>query len=415
MATNTVNVVTQSNLVYYDTKLKAWVVAQDEQVLADAKAYADSLADNYDPAGTAQTKVDELANGQVKTNTETIAALQEDVGDVDNLQTTNKTVVAAINETLTAIGTGGTASVVTVTTDTTTDGYLKSYTIKQGENTVGVIDIPKDMVVTSGEVVVNPEGMDEGTYIKLGLANVAEPLYINVGTLVDVYKAKANATQIQIAIDSATREISASIVAGSITATELAKDSVVTEKIADANVTKAKLSAALQASIDKADASAAQTDLESEVTRAKEAEAKALTDAKAYADQSEADAIATAATDATTKAGQALKDAKAYTDEAIGDVDLSGIATNAADIDALEASLAEGGSTYASIANAKSAADAAQADVDALEKVVNGVSEKANANEEAISGHADRLTALEEKVGDGFVAVTTDDIDAMFN
>lgn len=411
MATNTVNVVTQSNLVYYDTKLKAWVVAQDEQVLADAKAYADSLADNYDPAGTAQTKVDELANGQVKTNTETIAALQEDVGDVDNLQTTNKTVVAAINETLTAIGTGGTASVVTVTTDTTTDGYLKSYTIKQGENTVGVIDIPKDMVVTSGEVVVNPEEMDEGTYIKLGLANVAEPLYINVGTLVDVYKAKANATQIQIAIDSATREISASIVAGSITATELAKDSVVTEKIADANVTKAKLSAALQASIDKADASAAQTDLESEVTRAKEAEAKALTDAKAYADQSEADAIATAATDATTKAGQALKDAKAYTDEAIGDVDLSGIATNAADIDALEASLAEGGTTYTSIANAKSAADAAQADVDALETTVGTVSNKADANETAIAGIDERVAALEETT---YEEISTDAIDAMF-
>ena len=41
---------------------------------------------------------------------------------------------------------------------------------------------------------------------------------------------------------------------------------------------------------------------------------------KAYADQAEADAISTAAADATTKAGQALTDAKAYTDAEIGDI-----------------------------------------------------------------------------------------------
>ena len=39
---------------------------KDAATLKSAKAYADGLAINYDPAGTAQTKVDELANGQVK-------------------------------------------------------------------------------------------------------------------------------------------------------------------------------------------------------------------------------------------------------------------------------------------------------------------------------------------------------------
>ena len=107
-------------------------------------------------------------------------------------------------------------------------------------------------MVESGEVVTDPEGQEAGTYIKLVLANVADPLYINVGHLVDIYKAKANATQIQLAIDSATREISASIVAGSVTATELAADAVTTVKIADANVTLAKLSTEVQAAIGKA-------------------------------------------------------------------------------------------------------------------------------------------------------------------
>lgn len=199
-------------------------------------------------------------------------ALELDLGDVDALSTTNKTVVGAINEVLTAVGTGGTAAVVTVTTDTTTEGALKSYTIKQGEVTVGVIDIPKDMVVESGEVVVNPEGQAEGTYIKLVLANVAEPLFVNVGTLVDLYKAKAGATQVQIAIDEATREISATIVAGSVGTTELADNAVTTAKIADANVTKVKLSTEVQTSLDKADAAEGKI-------------AQALADAKAYADE----------------------------------------------------------------------------------------------------------------------------------
>ena len=329
----------------YHGKNVALMDEKDTKILADAKLYADGLGDNYDPAGTAQTKVDELANGQVKTNQEAIEAINDeetgilkqakdyadgkdsaiaeakkagtdaqgtanknaeditalqgrmttaegdidavetDMGDVDTLSTTNKTVVGAINEVLAAVGTGGTASVVTVTTDTTTEGALKSYTIKQGSTTVGVIDIPKDMVVESGEVVTNPEGQAEGTYIKLVLANVAEPLFINVGTLVDIYKAQANATQVQLTIDSATREISATIVAGSITATELADNAVTTVKIADANVTLAKLSATLQASIAKADAAAPQTALDEEVNRAKAAEAKALDDAKAYTDE----------------------------------------------------------------------------------------------------------------------------------
>ena len=144
------------------------------------------------------------------------------------------------------------------------------------------------MVVEAGEVVTNPEGQPEGTYIKLTLANVTEPLFINVGSLVDIYKAKANATQVQLVIDSASREISATIVAGSISATELADNAVTTVKIADANVTLAKLSASLQASIAKADAAAPQTKLDEEVqarkdadnaldTRLKEVEGKAHT------------------------------------------------------------------------------------------------------------------------------------------
>lgn len=61
---------------YYDEKIKEYIKTADEKVLSDAKEYSDSLATNYDAAGTAATKVAELADGQVKTNTEAIAAAQ---------------------------------------------------------------------------------------------------------------------------------------------------------------------------------------------------------------------------------------------------------------------------------------------------------------------------------------------------
>ena len=290
------------------------IAAGDQATLEAAKQHAIDLGVNYDPAGTAQTKVNELANGAVKANTDAIAKLngsatedgsvakavadvkaeidkdiddlsgrmgtaESNIGDVDTLETTAKNLASAINEIRNAVSAGGVSAAVTMETTTTTEGMAKSYTLKQGDNVVGTIDIPKDMVVESGEVVTNPEGQPEGTYIKLVLANAAnDVIYVNVGTLVDIYKAQASASQIQLAIDSASREISATIVAGSVTATELAADAVVTAKIADGNVTKAKLSSAVQTSLDKADAAAPQTALDEEIERAKAAE-KANTDA----------------------------------------------------------------------------------------------------------------------------------------
>lgn len=212
----------------------------------------------------ADEKIKELADGQVKTNTEAIATLNgtdtEDgsvakavkdsadainakIGTLADLDTTAKTdLVNAINEVRAAVDAGGTGSQVTMTTDTTTEGYLKTYTIKQGSTEVGKIDIPKDLVVASGEIVVDPDGQPSGTYVKLTIANQEAPVYINVADLVDAYTAQASATQVQLAI-SDTNEISATIVAGSVGTAELADNAITTAKIADANVTLAKLGA----------------------------------------------------------------------------------------------------------------------------------------------------------------------------
>lgn len=263
-------------------------------------------------------------------------ALEAKIGNLENLNTTAKSdLVSAINEVLVAVGAGGTAAAVTMDTSVTTAGMAKSYTLKQGETKIGTIDIPKDMVVKSGEVVVNPEGQTEGTYIVLTLANTTEDkIYVNVGTLVDIYKAKANATQIQIAIDSATREISATVVAGSITSTELADAAVVTAKIADGNVTKAKLSTEVQTTLDKADSALQKADIttgtengtisvKGENVAVKGLGSAAFTDSGAY--------------DAAGSAKAVQDDLTAYK------------TSNDARVDALEGAIGEGGSVAAQI------------------------------------------------------------------
>lgn len=185
---------------------------------------------------------DETTDGSVKKAVKDSAdAINTKIGTLADLDTTAKTdLVGAINEVRQSVEAGGTGSVVTMTTDTTTDGYLKTYTFKQGDTEIGKVDIPKDLVIQSGEIVVDPDGQPTGTYLKLTIANQTTPIYINVADLVDAYTAQANASQVQLVI-SDTNEISATVVAGSIGTTELADASVNTAKIADGNVTISKL------------------------------------------------------------------------------------------------------------------------------------------------------------------------------
>lgn len=64
-----------TGLTHYDEKIKALIDAKDAATLQAATKAAEDLGSNYDAVGTAETKVQELANGQVKTNTEAIAIL----------------------------------------------------------------------------------------------------------------------------------------------------------------------------------------------------------------------------------------------------------------------------------------------------------------------------------------------------
>ena len=70
-----------TGLTTYDEKLKEKMASDDASILQQSKSYADSLGVNYDAAGTAETKVQELANGQVTTNKNNITALQSGKAD----------------------------------------------------------------------------------------------------------------------------------------------------------------------------------------------------------------------------------------------------------------------------------------------------------------------------------------------
>ena len=296
------------------------LIAANKKAIADEvtrakaaeKANADAAAEALKAAQDEATR----AKAAEKANADAIVELQTDMGNMDGVSTTAKNVAGAINELKTAIGAGGTAAAITLTPSDSED-FAKVYTLKQGETEVGVINIPKDMVVSAGEVVVDPEGQAKGTYIKLTLANSQAPLYINVADLVDIYGAEQNAKEVQLTINAG-NVISAVIVDGAVGTVKLADNAVTTAKIADGNVTKEKLSTAVQASLDKADASASKDELAKEKARILALENKFAGSGEGTVASQIADVKSEAAQDATTKANKALEDAKAYTDEAYG-------------------------------------------------------------------------------------------------
>ncbi len=111
---------------------------------------------------------------------------------------------------------------------------------RAGMNTGAAINIPKDMVVQSGSVVEVTDAQkgtdgfpaEAGTYIKLVLQNVADPLYINVGDLIEY-------------VTSGSAE-------GDMVIITVSDDHKVTATITDGTITLAKLATAVQTEIGKA-------------------------------------------------------------------------------------------------------------------------------------------------------------------
>lgn len=211
----------------------------------DTQAEVGNLADKVTKLETANTEnknaiaaVKATADKAVVANDAITAATDFSVVkyDAKGLVTEGKVLTAAEVPGLSALETK-VNNIGVAAKETANAGYLKSYTFTGPDGTPVDIDIPKDLVVTKGEVV--KEGKD--TFIQLTIANQVAPVKINVKDLVDVYTAQANAAQVQLAISGA-NEISATIKPGSIA--------------------KADLATAVQESLNKADAAAPKSELD---------------------------------------------------------------------------------------------------------------------------------------------------------
>ena len=120
---------------------------------------------------------------------------------------------------------------------TPNDGYLKTYQFTYGTGTTFEVDIPKDLVVESGEVITvtdeNPiSGLTNGTYLKLVIVNQTEPVYIDVKDLCDVYTGKTATDGVSVAV-SETNEISATLIGKAVSEANL--DDALSQKINDAD------------------------------------------------------------------------------------------------------------------------------------------------------------------------------------
>lgn len=215
----------------------------------DAKQAAGDYATKAEAQGYADAK-DEAIAAAKKSGDDAMAEAQKKVASV-----------AAGDGSVTVAGTS-TAPTVAVKLDPAADNAIKlgenglkveigaapEYSIVKSENSgdfaaiynltkdgtvVGAsINIPKDMVVESGSVVENPEGQPEGTYIKLVLQNVAEPLFINVGSLIEY--------------------VTSGSVSGDMVMINVSDDHKVTATITDGTITLAKLTTEIQTAIGKA-------------------------------------------------------------------------------------------------------------------------------------------------------------------
>lgn len=215
--------------------------------LADSKTTMAAVeAKNYatktEAQGYANAKDDAIAEAK-KAGTDAAAAvttLSSKIGNIPS-DATATTVVGYVDEKISKIPAQTDYSVTVTPSDVT--GVAKRYTIAQASTGLNVnIDIPKDMVVSSGKVVTNPAAQNPGTYLELTLANATnDKVYIDVGDLIEyVTSGSKTGDMVTINIDA---------------------DHKVTASISDKSITKAKLVTEVQTSLEKADSAIQASDL----------------------------------------------------------------------------------------------------------------------------------------------------------
>lgn len=275
----------------YATKAEAqgYADAKDEAIAAAKKAGDDAMTEAQKRVASVAAGDNSVTVAGTATAPTVAAKLSEDADNALELAADGlKVVIPAAAE-------------YTIEKAAESGEYAAIYNLKKDGVIVGAsINIPKDMVVQSGEVVENPEGQAEGTYIKLVLQNVAEPLYINVGNLIEY--------------------VTSGSAAGDMVVIAVSDDHKVTATITDGSITLAKLATDIQTAIGKAHSHDNKTVLDGIDATKVEAWDAAEQNAKDYADGLAGNY------DAKGSAAAAEQNAKDYADGLAGNYDVAGAA-----------------------------------------------------------------------------------------
>ena len=242
---------------YTHTVKDAYVLASGKATMAEVedkgyatKTEAQGYADAKDAAIAAAKKAGDDAAAAAQTAQETAEAkvasvkATADLGIVVAGTATAPTIGVKVDPVAgNALSVSASGLKVTVPTadtyglvkDETAGDYAAVYHLtKNGANFGDAINIPKDMVVSSGSVETNPTGKPAGTYLVLVLANAtSDKIYIPVDSLIEYVTSGSSATDM-VVVDVST-------------------DHKVTATITDGKITLAKLDSGVQASLGKAD------------------------------------------------------------------------------------------------------------------------------------------------------------------
>lgn len=437
-----------AGLTHYDEKIKAVIDSKDAAALKSAKDYADGLAVNYDAAGTAETKVNELANGQVKTNTEAIATLNGGANIEGSVAKAVADAKAGLETKISAVDAKAVAAQTAADNAKSAADAVdaKVGAVPEGSTVMTEIQKVKDAAYNDAEVRGLIKTNADNITALTGRADAVEG---KVSTLVGEDAGKSART---IANEELTKQL----------IPEGAKESLDTlQEIAawiqnhpdDASAMNAAIAALKTKVGDIPDGATATTvvayikelvdaekvratgvesgldtrvsaveaklgDGEGSVSKQIEAAVKVESDARIAADSALDGKITTAKAAADKAQGDvdALKDVVA-TKAAASDVTALTTRVTAAekDIDDLQAAIAPDGKVTVAIADAKKAGTDAQATANKNKSDIAALTTTVGGHTTTLSSHGDRISALETKVGVGFVAITNEEIDNLFS
>ncbi len=151
-------------------------------------------------------------------------------------------VAAALEELYTGVGN----SAISISTQTTSSGMLRSYTISQGGSQIGVIDIPKDYVNNIIGIVTQDGSGNSGVFLKVNTAptGAESPVYeyVDASGLVEY-----------LTVGTQT---------GKMVTLTIASDHTITADIADGTLPATKFTSSVQTSLGKADTALQSADFE---------------------------------------------------------------------------------------------------------------------------------------------------------